>query len=72
LIEDVVTTGGAASNAAALVRTAGADVIAIACAIWRGECLPRIAGEPNLPIFEAMSLKRRRSPLVLFAPVGSN
>jgi orotate phosphoribosyltransferase len=55
LIEDVVTTGGAVSNAAALVRTAGADVIAVACAIWRGEGLPRIAGEPNLPIFAALT-----------------
>lgn len=46
LIEDVITTGGAVSGAAALVRAAGADVIAVACAIWRGEGLPRIAGEP--------------------------
>ena len=55
LIEDVITTGGAVSGAAALVRATGADVIAVACAIWRGEGLPRIAGEPNLPVFPAFT-----------------
>lgn len=55
LIEDVVTTGGAVSSAAALVRANGADVIAAACAIWRGEGLPRITGEPNLPVFAALT-----------------
>lgn len=55
LIEDVVTTGGAVSSAAALVRAIGADVIAVACTIWRGEDRPRIAGEPNLPVFAALT-----------------
>ncbi len=45
LIEDVITTGGAISDAAALVRATGAEVIAVICAIWRGEGLPRIADE---------------------------
>lgn len=55
MIEDVVTTGGAAASAAALVRATGADVIAVACAIWRGEGLPRIVGEPKLPVFAALT-----------------
>jgi orotate phosphoribosyltransferase len=55
LIEDVVTTGGAVSSAAALVRAIGADVIAVACAIWRGDGLPRITGEPHLPVFAALT-----------------
>jgi orotate phosphoribosyltransferase len=55
LIEDVVTTGGAVASAAALVRATGAEVIAVVCAIWRGEGLPRIAGEPNLPVFAALT-----------------
>ena len=55
LIEDVITTGGAVSDATALVRAAGADVIAVVCAIWRGEGEPRIAGVPDLPIFSALT-----------------
>jgi len=37
LIEDVITTGGAVADAARLVREAGAEVIGVVCAIWRGE-----------------------------------
>jgi orotate phosphoribosyltransferase len=55
LIEDVVTTGGAVSSAAALVRATGADVSAVACAIWRGEGPPCIAAEPNLPVLAALT-----------------
>jgi orotate phosphoribosyltransferase len=55
LIEDVITTGGAVAEAAAHVRTAGGDVIAVVCAIWRGEGEPRIAGAPELPVYPAFT-----------------
>lgn len=55
LIEDVITTGGAVADAARLVEGAGANVIGVVCAIWRGDGPPRIAGLPNLPVFAAMN-----------------
>lgn len=55
LIEDVITTGGAVADAARLVEDAGANVIAVVCAIWRGDGLPKIAAMPNLPVFAAMT-----------------
>ncbi|MFT3966410.1 MAG: orotate phosphoribosyltransferase [Sphingobium sp.] len=54
LVEDVVTTGGAVSDAAHLVEKAGAKVIGVVCAIWRGDGPPRIAAIPGLPVFAAM------------------
>jgi orotate phosphoribosyltransferase len=56
LIEDVITTGGAVADAARLVRAAGGDVIAVVCAIWRGDGKPHIADLPDLPILPAMTL----------------
>ena len=55
LIEDVITTGGAVADAARLVREAGADVIGVVCAIWRGEGEPGIAGMPQLAVAAAMT-----------------
>jgi orotate phosphoribosyltransferase len=55
LIEDVITTGGAVADAARLVREAGANVIGVVCAIWRGEGPPRIAALPELPVAAAMT-----------------
>jgi orotate phosphoribosyltransferase len=55
LIEDVITTGGAIVDAARLVREAGGEIIAVVCAIWRGEGPPRIAGAPDLPVFAALT-----------------
>ncbi len=55
LIEDVITTGGAVADAARLVRDAGAEVIGVVCAIWRGEGAPAIAGLPGLPVAAAMT-----------------
>jgi len=55
LIEDVITTGGAVADAARLVTEAGADVIGVVCAIWRGEGAPQIAALPDLPVFAAMT-----------------
>jgi orotate phosphoribosyltransferase len=55
LIEDVITTGGAVSEAAALLRAAGAEVIAVVCAIWRADGPPRIIDLPDVPILPALT-----------------
>ncbi len=55
LIEDVITTGGAIADAVPLVRAAGAQIIGVLCAIWRGEGAPRIAGVPDLPVWAAFT-----------------
>jgi orotate phosphoribosyltransferase len=44
VIEDVITTGGAVRDAVRLLDQAGAEVVAVVCAIWRGEGAPRIEG----------------------------
>jgi orotate phosphoribosyltransferase len=44
MIEDVISTGGAVVDAAALLREAGAEIVAVVCAIWRGAGEPAIAG----------------------------
>ncbi len=55
LIEDVITTGGAVADATKLVMEAGAIVIGVVCAIWRGEGAPWIAAFPDLPVLAAMT-----------------
>ena len=55
LIEDVITTGGAVVEAVKLVEAAGADVVGIVCAIWRGDGVPRIASLPDLTVAAAMT-----------------
>lgn len=55
LIEDVITTGGAVADAVRLVEEAGANVIGVVCAIWRGSGVPQIAALPNLPVYAAMT-----------------
>jgi orotate phosphoribosyltransferase len=55
LIEDVITTGGAVADAVRLVEEAGANVIGVVCAIWRGNGVPQIAALPNLPVYAAMT-----------------
>lgn len=55
LIEDVITTGGAVADAVRLVREAGAEVIGVVCAIWRGDGAPRISALPNLSVIAAMT-----------------
>jgi orotate phosphoribosyltransferase len=57
LIEDVITTGGAVRDATQLVREAGGEVIAVVCAIWRGDGSPRIGSAPDIPIAAAMTKK---------------
>jgi orotate phosphoribosyltransferase len=55
IVEDVVTTGGAVADAAGLLRAEGAELLAVVCAIWRGEGEPRIAASPDLPVFAALA-----------------
>lgn len=55
LVEDVITTGGAVADATRHVRSAGADVAAVVCAIWRGEGKPAIAGLPDLTVLPALN-----------------
>jgi orotate phosphoribosyltransferase len=49
-IEDIITTGGAVADAHQLAVQEGADVLAVVCAIWRGEGEPRIQRVPALPV----------------------
>jgi orotate phosphoribosyltransferase len=59
-IEDVITTGGAVSDAYQLATDEGADVQAVICAIWRGEGDPRILKTPGLtvlPVFTREDLE---------------
>jgi orotate phosphoribosyltransferase len=55
IVEDVITTGGAVFDAAALIHAAGGVVIAVVCAIWRGEGSPRINDLPDMPVFAALT-----------------
>jgi orotate phosphoribosyltransferase len=50
LIEDIITTGGAVADAHQQAVQEGADVLAVVCAIWRGEGNPGILGIPALPV----------------------
>ena len=58
MIEDVISTGGAVVDAAALLRQAGAEIVAVVCAIWRGAGEPAIPGLdcPVLPAFRMAEL----------------
>lgn len=49
-IEDVITTGGAVGDALQLVSAEGAHVLAVVCAIWRGEGARHIANATQLPV----------------------
>jgi orotate phosphoribosyltransferase len=55
LIEDVITTGGAIVDATRLVDEAGATIIGIVCAIWRGEQTQMIAALPDFLVAAAMT-----------------
>ncbi|WP_420861575.1 orotate phosphoribosyltransferase [Algirhabdus cladophorae] len=54
-IEDVITTGGAVADAHALAVAEGADVLAVVCAIWRGEGVPMITNAPELTVLPAFT-----------------
>lgn len=56
LIEDVITTGGAVVDAANLVNAAGAKILAVVCAIWRGEGQPSILDAPEITLKPALSM----------------
>ncbi len=49
-IEDVITTGGAVQDAYNLATKEGAEILAVVCAIWRGDGAPHIQGVPALPV----------------------
>jgi len=55
LIEDVITTGGAVADATRQVREAGAEMLGVVCAIWRGDGEPKIEAMPELPVIAAMT-----------------
>lgn len=55
MIEDVISTGGAVLDAAALLRAAGAEIIGAVCAIWRGAGEPVIAGL-DCPVLAAFTM----------------
>ncbi len=54
-IEDVITTGGAVADAYDLTTGEGAQVLAVVCAIWRGEGDPKIAKAPDLKVVPAFT-----------------
>jgi len=54
-IEDVISTGGAVVDAYQLAVREKANVIAVVCAIWRGEGTPNIMGVPGLPLYPFMT-----------------
>lgn len=59
-VEDVITTGGAVADALELSRADGANVLAVVCAIWRGEGAPHIKKAQDLdvrPLFTREDLK---------------
>ena len=55
IIEDVITTGGAVADAAGLLRADGAELLAVVCAIWRGDGAPGIAALPDIPVIAALT-----------------
>ncbi len=60
-IEDVISTGGAVADAHQLATQEGADVLAVVCAIWRGESELKIQDVPTLavyPLFFRADLER--------------
>jgi orotate phosphoribosyltransferase len=54
LIEDVISTGGAIVGAKRHLDAAGADLVAVVCALWRGDGAPRIA-KLDAPVFAALT-----------------
>ena len=50
-IEDIISTGGAVSDALEISTEAGAEVLCVVCAIWRGEGSPIIKAAPHLPVW---------------------
>ena len=60
-IEDVITTGGAVSDAYNMAAAEGAEILTVICAIWRGEGDPHIAKTPGVtvrPVFTRADLEQ--------------
>jgi orotate phosphoribosyltransferase len=55
LVEDVITTGGAVADAARVIEDAGARLIGVTCAIWRGIGEPAIAKRPDICVRAALT-----------------
>lgn len=55
IVEDVITTGGAVVDAARLLQADGAELLAVVCAIWRGDGTPGIAALPGTPVWAAFT-----------------
>jgi orotate phosphoribosyltransferase len=53
VIEDVISTGGAIGEAAALMRAEGGIIGSVVCAVWRGAGAPAIAALPDTPVHAA-------------------
>jgi len=51
IVEDVISTGATAADAAAQLRAADAVPLAVVCAIWRGTGSPKIPGLEDVPVF---------------------
>lgn len=60
-IEDIITTGGAVADAHHLALQENANVLAVVCAIWRGDGEPHIQGVPEIsvrPVFTRVDLEQ--------------
>ncbi|HEY3799068.1 MAG TPA: orotate phosphoribosyltransferase [Caulobacteraceae bacterium] len=53
IVEDVISTGGAVEGGAARLAEAGAEVIAVVCALWRGVVAPAIPSLSGVPVHAA-------------------
>jgi orotate phosphoribosyltransferase len=62
IVEDVITTGGAVRDAAALLAREGAVVVGIMCAIWRGGDPMTLATLPDVPVNAALTENDLRLP----------
>ena len=55
IIEDVISSGGAVADAAKCLREEGAELIAVICAIWRGQAAPAISALPGIQVLAALT-----------------
>lgn len=55
VVEDVITTGGQVALSAADLRDAGAELVAVICAIYRGEGAPHVKGLEGVPVHAALT-----------------
>jgi orotate phosphoribosyltransferase len=55
IVEDVITTGGQVALSAADLKAAGAELVAVVCAIYRGEGEPHVKGLKGVPVLAALT-----------------